>query len=128
MLTTRQCLLFSWRQKYSEIAYASPFTWNLKTQHLKLSSNCAFGLWTFAPLYLTICWLVTFLRTIVHVWTWNVVPFNKVTFTIDLLYLNLILGLNSCMLLVLLKRNECLELTNNFLTLDKHLEGNRELT
>jgi len=125
MLTVRQRLFFSWRQKYSELTYASPFKWNLKTQHLKLSSNYAFGFWTFAPLYLTLCWSGTFWRTISHVWTWNkLVHFNKIAFLADLLYVNLILGFNSCMFILLLKRDECVQLTNNLLHLDRHLEGN----
>jgi len=124
MFSKRLLLIFSYRQKYSELLLVTPYTWNMKKQSLSLSSGWRFFAWPAVHVYLLLYEAVTFLRIIVHVWIWKeLVNFDKVAFLASIIYADMNAGLVACIILVLMKRRDGVHFANNVLNLDKHFEG-----
>jgi len=124
MLLERFRLIFSLRQKVSELSYFTPFQWNTKTQALSLTSDFRFIYWPSVHVYLTFYGLGTLYRIICHVWSWKfIVNFDKIGFAGDILFVDLVTLFLKLLFLILLRRLENVQLLNHLLQLDKQFEG-----
>jgi len=124
MLTKRSRSVFSWRQRLSVLGYFGPFEWNVKNQSLGLSSGWRFRLWPFNHVYLVLYDSYILVNVMSYVWTWNeIVDFDKLQFTTDIFFVNMMSLLAIAQFLVLGSRLEFVQLTNHILQLDEHLEG-----
>jgi len=124
MLTERSRWIFGIRQKFSEKCFIVPYKWNLKTQHLSLTSGLRYFCWPIVHTYLMLYDFGSFLILLIYLSTWkNIEKFDRVTFIADLFFVNLLTLINAAHIHVFRYRLEGAQLTNQMSRLDEQLES-----